>query len=65
MMVLPNAPAARCDMCGEVEFDPYFLVAIDYMFDELARPRQTAAQRQQPVAEQSAAWSRPGRGGEL
>lgn len=51
MMVLPNAPAARCDVCGDVTFDPYFVQVLDQMLRQLARERQSKKRQQQRLAE--------------
>lgn len=35
MMVMPNSPALACDICGQVQFEPAFLVNIERLLQEL------------------------------
>ena len=35
VMVMPNSPAFACDICGQVHFDPAFLVLIECLLQEL------------------------------
>jgi YgiT-type zinc finger domain-containing protein len=35
VMVMPNSPAFACDICGQVYFDPAFLVLIECLLQEL------------------------------
>lgn len=37
MLVLPNAPALRCDMCGEVVFDDQFEWDFEQILGQLIR----------------------------
>lgn len=63
MVVLPNAPAAKCDVCSEINYDPRFLDAMQQLFDQLLEEKQRRIPRQQTVAEQPAAWAPARRGG--
>ncbi len=62
MVVLPNAPADKCDMCGNVNFDPGFLLAMQTMLDKLTRDPQKNGRKQAPVTELSQEWTPVGRG---
>ena len=35
VMVMPNSPALACDICGQVHFEPTFLVHIESLLREL------------------------------
>lgn len=35
MMVMPNSPALACDICGQVQFEPAFLIHIERLLQEL------------------------------
>lgn len=37
MIVLPNAPASKCDMCGKVDYQPEFLLTMQVMLEEIAK----------------------------
>ena len=56
MLVLPNAPANRCDMCGHVDFDPGFLQTMQAMMANYARNPQMSGRKKTPVAELPREW---------
>lgn len=35
VMVMPDSPALACDICGQVQFEPDFLVRIERLLQEL------------------------------
>lgn len=35
LMVIPNVPAYRCDMCGHIRFNELFLYNLQYLIDRL------------------------------
>lgn len=35
VLVLPNAPAYLCDICGQLHYDAYFLNTLDILLREL------------------------------
>ena len=49
MIVLPNAPASKCDMCGHVTFQPEFLLTMQVMLEEIAKQQQTEGLKKKPV----------------
>lgn len=57
VMVLPNAPASKCDMCGKVHFDPRFEYTLQFMLDQLTEPRQQLKSFPQPPTEPLSAWT--------
>ena len=63
MIVLPNAPASKCDMCGHVDFQPEFLVTMQLMLEEIAKDQRAAEPKKKPVAERQTGWRPAGRGG--
>lgn len=62
MVVLPNAPADKCDMCGSVNFDPGFLLVMQSMLEKLARTPQKSGRKQTPVTELPQEWTPVRRG---
>jgi len=42
MLVVPQAPALRCDMCGYVHFDERFLEYLQYLLDRLGETETDA-----------------------
>lgn len=62
MVVLPNAPATKCDMCGRVNFDPGFLLAMRTMLEKLAKDPQKSGQKKVPVTELPQDWNPVRRG---
>lgn len=36
IMVIPNAPAYSCDICGHMEYDPYFMQRLDQLLTHFA-----------------------------
>jgi hypothetical protein len=44
-------------MCGAVGFDPRFEVTMQFMLDQLAKPKLPIVMPVHPAAEQQPAWS--------
>jgi hypothetical protein len=63
MIVLPNGPASRCDMCGYVEFQPEFLLTMQLMLEEIAKEQRSMGKRPKPLAEPRQGWTPAGREG--
>lgn len=63
MVVLPNAPASKCDVCGVVDFKPEFLLAMQVMLEEIAKEQRSAGLAKQPATERRPGWPHAGRGG--
>lgn len=63
MIVLPNAPASKCDMCGRVSYQPEFLLMMQVMLEEIAKEKRSEGRAKKPVAEQRPEWAPVGRGG--
>lgn len=63
VMVLPNAPATKCDMCGQVQFDPRFEYTLQFMLDQLVEPKQKTKVLPQAVTDPLSAWSNTSRRG--
>ncbi len=63
MIVLPNAPATRCDMCGSVAFDERFLLAVHTLMEQAAREQMKTKTPAPQVANRSQRWTPAGRDG--
>ncbi len=63
MVVLPDAPADKCDMCGRVNFDPGFLLTMQTMLEKLTRDPQESSRKKAPVTELPQEWTPVRRGG--
>ncbi len=63
MIVLPNAPANKCDMCGFIAFEPEFLLTMQVMLEEIAKEQRTGGYQKKPITEQRPGWTPAGRGG--
>lgn len=49
-MVIPNAPAYSCDICGHMEYDAGFLQKLDHLLNRFADETQNnAVKRPRPV----------------
>lgn len=62
IMVIPDAPASSCDVCGYLEYDRGFLYKLDYLLDKLAK-NSSVSDVPQPhsVMIEPAQWSPSGR----
>jgi hypothetical protein len=57
MVVFPNAPACRCDMCGQTRFDPGFLQIMQTLMENFARAPQNSTRKKTPVAGTAQEWT--------
>jgi hypothetical protein len=62
MIVLPNAPASKCDVCGKVDFQPEFLLTMQVMLEEIAKDQRSGAVKQGPLKDRAPEWTPAGRG---
>lgn len=62
MVILPNAPANKCDMCGCVNFDPGFLLAMQSMLEKLAKDPQKSGRKTAPMTGLLQKWTPVPRG---
>jgi hypothetical protein len=62
MIILPNAPASKCDVCGTVEFQPEFLMTMQVMLEEIARDQRSGVVKQGPLTDRPPEWAPAGRG---
>jgi hypothetical protein len=63
LIVLPNAPATRCDMCGHIAFEPTFLLAMHALLEQTARAQMQARTPAPPLKGRSQRWTPAGRDG--
>lgn len=57
MLVMPDAPAYVCDVCGYRCFDEVFLISIQHLIRQMVEgPRRRGQRRQRPAGE-TAVWS--------
>lgn len=63
MIVLPNGPASKCDVCGHVDFQPEFLLTMQVMLEEIAKEQRAGRGRQKPVTGRSPGLTAAGREG--
>ncbi len=62
MIILPNAPASRCDVCGEVAYEPRFLMTMQLMLEEIAKEQRSRGVAKQRVRERRPDWTPVRRG---
>ena len=63
MIVLPNAPASKCDVCGKIDYQPEFLLTMQVMLEEIAKEQRSGGIAKGPVADRPPKWTPAGRGG--
>jgi hypothetical protein len=63
MIVLPNAPASKCDMCGNVAYQTDFLMTMQVMLEEIAKEQRMGGLQKTPVPSRRPGWTPAGRGG--
>ncbi len=57
IMVIPDAPAASCDICGRMEYDAVFLFKLDYLLDQLSTHAQNSETApSHPILIEQARW---------
>lgn len=58
IMVIPNAPAFSCDICGYMEYDGDFVQKLDHLLERFTENiRSHELTRQRSVITESAQWS--------
>ena len=57
MVVFPNAPACRCDMCGRTNFDPGFLQTMQAMMESYTRNPNKYAHKKTTLAGPPQEWT--------
>lgn len=62
MVVLPEAPATKCDMCRRVNFDPGFLSTMQAILDELVEDQRQDGRTKSPIADRYPEWTPVGKG---
>lgn len=63
IVVLPNAPATRCDMCGNVAYEGAFLLAMHALLEQTAREQLKSKAAKPRVKGRTQRWTRAGRDG--
>jgi hypothetical protein len=63
MIVLPNAPASKCDVCGKVDYQPEFLMTMQVMLEEIAKEQRSKGVNKGPVADRTSGYTPARRGG--
>lgn len=56
MVMLPNAPARKCDMCGHSQFDDGFLLTMQFLLEKLTDSKRRDERKKQPVADPQIDW---------
>jgi hypothetical protein len=62
MIVFPNAPASKCDVCGAVDYQPEFLLMMQVMLEKIAKDQQTGGMTQKKASERRPGWTPAGQG---
>ncbi len=57
MVVFPDAPAHKCDMCAHVHFDLGFLLVMQNMLENLSGNSQKGSRKQMPVTGYPQGWT--------
>ena len=57
MVILPNAPATRCDVCGLVSFDRIFLKMMQRLMENFVRDPQRSSRKKTAVNELKPEWT--------
>jgi len=64
ILVIPDAPAFSCDICGQMEYDYEFMIQLQYLLSRFANEPQNSRQTmRQPVLERPAGWPSTRRSG--
>lgn len=63
IVMLPDAPACRCDMCGDVRFDSGFLLTMQVLLEKMTEDSTRGGQKKQPVADLKQEWAPIRKGG--
>jgi len=63
LVILPDAPACRCDMCGSSRFDTGFLLTMQVLLEKMTNDTVPGEPKKQPVPERPQEWNPVRRGG--
>ena len=63
MVILPDAPARKCDICGSSHFDSSFLLTMQVLLEQLTVGGRQSEPKKQPVADPQLEWTPARRGG--
>lgn len=63
MVVLPNAPATRCDMCGNVAYEGTFLMVVHALLEQTAREQMKTTANKPRLKGRTQRWTPAGRDG--
>lgn len=63
MILLPDAPATRCDMCGEVKFDSGFLLTMQVLLEKMTEKRSKGEPKKTKFNDRQQNWTPVRRGG--
>ena len=63
MIVLPNAPASKCDVCGTVDYQPEFLLTMQVMLEEIAKDQRSGGLAKTPATKRRPGWTPASRRG--
>lgn len=63
IVMLPDAPAYRCDMCGNIEFDAGFLLTMQVLLEKMTSNTTRGGRKKQPVTDIQQDWTPVRRGG--
>lgn len=56
MMVMPDAPAYRCDVCSFRTFDSHFLASVHLLMKQVTEDPQRNARRRQRLQAEPVLW---------
>jgi YgiT-type zinc finger domain-containing protein len=54
VLVMPNAPAYTCDICGQIQYEAAFLSKIDILLQEMEKGLPTEEKTRQRLAPETA-----------
>ena len=57
MIVLPNAPASKCDVCGSIDYQPEFLLTMQVMLEEIAKDQRSGGLTKTPTTDRRPGWT--------
>lgn len=63
VMVMPNSPAWACDICGQVYFEPAFLIRIERLLQEMESSLGNSKANQRVRQREGSVNWQPSRGG--
>lgn len=63
MVILPDAPASKCDMCGMTRFDGGFLLTMQILLEKLTDDGRQDGRKKQRIVDPQLEWTPVRRGG--